>query len=379
MKQPDAASAKTVFRFEVRLLSGPVTPSFLTRNPEAPSRIIDIRGSQTLDDLHQAIFNAFDREDAHMYEFQIGGKKPMDRKAVRYGIALDEDSFEEKSAEAAILASLNLATGNAFFYWFDFGDDWWHTVRLVAVTTLAEGKGRYPRIVERRGESPPQYADWESDENESDSGPVEDSVVQRAESAAAAVKKQRLDQISALIKDFCESRLTEGYAAVCEKLLESGRGAWLPLDRGQAQGWAAGLVHAAGMINFLHDPASEPNMKLRDLARHFGVSPATMENKSREIRNAVNAFPLDPRFSLPEHLPDNPLVWLKLIDGIYTDLRTQPREVQEAALKAGLIPFIPEAPAATPPQKPKPRDKKKDKKKAAEKDGKTPEQHRLFE
>jgi len=183
-----------------------------------------------------------------------------------------------------------------------------------------------------------------------------------------------------LIKDFCESHLTKSYVGVCEVLFKSAYGAWLPLERGKAQSWAAGIVHAAGMINFLHDPALEPHMKLRDIAQHFGVSPATMENKSREIRDAVNAFPLDPRYCLPERLSSNPLVWLQQIGGIIVDLRTQPREVQEAALKAGLIPFIPEAPeapVAPPPQKKSA--KKESQKTGAEKDGKKPDQYGLLE
>jgi hypothetical protein len=149
------------------------------------------------------------------------------------------------------------------------------------------------------------------------------------------------------------------------------------MERGKAQGWAAGLVHAAGMINFLHDPAFEPHMKLRDIARHFGVSAATMENKSREIRNAVNSFPLDPRFCPPERLADNPLVWMKQINGIIVDLRTQPRAVQEAALKAGLIPFIPEARAVTASRKQEA--KEESKKTVPAKNKKKSDQYNLLE
>ena len=102
--QRDRESAKIIFRFEVRLLSGPVTSSFVDRHPEAPSRIIDIRGSQTLDDLHDVIFRAFNRYDEHMYEFQIGGKKPMDKKATRYGIVVDREDPQAKSARAYTIA-----------------------------------------------------------------------------------------------------------------------------------------------------------------------------------------------------------------------------------------------------------------------------------
>ena len=353
----EVASAKNIFRFEVTLLSGPVTPSFVSNHPTPPSRIIDIRGSQTLDALHKAIFRAFDREDHHLYEFQIGGKKPMDRKAQIYGMVMDDAGPKEKNAKEATIAALNLSVGRLFFYWFDFGDDWWHEVQLLAVNPPEKGAGRYPRIVERKGESPPQDADWEAAEDAFDL--YEGADANPMERTVAAAEKQRLDEISSLFREFCESRLTAGYLEVCDQLLTAAYGAWLPVQRGKPQSWAAGLVHAAGMINFLHDPSSKPHMKLRDIAQHFGVSAATMENKSREIRDAVNAFPLDPRFCLSENLVHNPLVWMGQVNGLLVDFRTQPREVQELALQAGFIPFIPERPKSPALPKKKGAPKKK--------------------
>ena len=66
-------------------LSGPITEKFAKENPEI-SRTIQIRGDQTLEDLHHALFDAFDRSDEHMYEFQFG-KGPMDPKAPRGRLA----------------------------------------------------------------------------------------------------------------------------------------------------------------------------------------------------------------------------------------------------------------------------------------------------
>ncbi len=43
---------------------------------------------------------------------------------------------------------------------FDFGDDWWHQVNVLEIKNKA-GKGRYPKIIERIGASPPQYADFD--------------------------------------------------------------------------------------------------------------------------------------------------------------------------------------------------------------------------
>jgi Plasmid pRiA4b ORF-3-like protein len=62
-----------LYTFEVFIISGPLTEGFVKKN-RVISRTIQIRGDQTLEQLHYAIFNAFDREEEHMYEFQMGGK-----------------------------------------------------------------------------------------------------------------------------------------------------------------------------------------------------------------------------------------------------------------------------------------------------------------
>jgi hypothetical protein len=43
-----------------------------------------------------------------------------------------------------------------FFYLFDFGDEWWHDIRVLTTDGLASG-GKYPRVTARVGKSPPQY------------------------------------------------------------------------------------------------------------------------------------------------------------------------------------------------------------------------------
>jgi hypothetical protein len=157
-----------LFTLEVCLIGGPVTERFARRN-KVVARTIQIRGDQTLEDLHYAIFDAFEREDEHMYEFQFGGNRPMDPKAKRYVLPMAmEDSFgEEKPAGTvdAAVGSLGLEKGDAFGYWFDFGDDWWHQVSVVDIAEEA-GSGQYPRTTERVGESPPQYVDWDEEDEE---------------------------------------------------------------------------------------------------------------------------------------------------------------------------------------------------------------------
>jgi len=66
-----------IYTLEVFLISGPTTKEFIKKNPVV-SRNIEIRGNQTLEKLHDAIFKSFSREDEHLYELQFGGKGPND-------------------------------------------------------------------------------------------------------------------------------------------------------------------------------------------------------------------------------------------------------------------------------------------------------------
>jgi len=151
-----------IYTLEVFIISGPVDAKFVKKNPVI-SRTLEIRGDQTLAELHTIIFKAFNRFDEHLYEFQIGGKGPHDPKAQKYGVPAQEDEiFDELhmtgSAEQTTLDDLKLKKNKSFGYWFDFGDDWWHQINVVAIEERTP-KGRYPKITNRVGQSPPQYID----------------------------------------------------------------------------------------------------------------------------------------------------------------------------------------------------------------------------
>ena len=167
------ARAGRLYTLEVTITSGLVTEGFARDNPVV-SRTIQIRGSQTLEALHYAIFDAFDRDDAHMYEFQFG-KGPHDSEGERYVLPMAMDDLFGGGPEIAgdvteaTIASLGLKTDQVFGYWFDFGDDWMHQINVVAIDEKAP-RGKYPRVTERIGESPPQYVDWEEEEDEYEEG-----------------------------------------------------------------------------------------------------------------------------------------------------------------------------------------------------------------
>lgn len=155
-----------LYTLEVFLIGGPVTQKFTKKNPVV-SRTLLIRGDQTLEDLHHALFDAFGREEEHMYEFQFG-KGPMDPEGLRYVLPT---AFKGPGGgpppagrvDRTSLDSLNLKEGDRFGYWFDFGDDWWHQINVETVEEKVP-RGKYPRVTKRVGKSPPQYVDWEEED-----------------------------------------------------------------------------------------------------------------------------------------------------------------------------------------------------------------------
>jgi hypothetical protein len=166
-QRPAQPAGVRIYTLDVQLIDGPVTEQFIKANPKV-IRTIEVRGDQTLEDLHWAIYDAFDREEEHMYEFQFG-KKPMDERGRRYTMTLDDDPFgmdeSDGPAEETTLDSLGLKAKQTFFYWFDFGDDWWHAIKVASIEEKAP-TGQYPKVVNQIGASPPQYPALNDEEEE---------------------------------------------------------------------------------------------------------------------------------------------------------------------------------------------------------------------
>jgi hypothetical protein len=139
-------------------------------------RRIAIRGSQTLDDLHEAIYCAFDRYDEHLYSFYFpkpgtkGRARLRDAEEYTRPFNAEENDFSDEpghNAAKAKLADLGLKRGQKFLYLFDFGDSWWHDITVEKIDAPAE-KGEYPCVLEKHGKSPPQYPDYDDEDGEED-------------------------------------------------------------------------------------------------------------------------------------------------------------------------------------------------------------------
>ncbi|WP_320041963.1 DUF6398 domain-containing protein [uncultured Desulfobacter sp.] len=151
------------------------------------------------------------------------------------------------------------------------------------------------------------------------------------------------DKIVAITDEVAEKNLNDEYAqtiryataALCRKRPS-------PLLKGRANSWACGITYAIGFVNFLFDRNQDPFMSAADLCAAFGVSKSTGGNKSKEVRDILKTFQLDPNWCLPSVMDNNPMAWLISVNGFMIDARNAPRQIQELAYEKGMIPYIPE-------------------------------------
>ncbi len=130
-------------------------------------RIIEIEGNQTFADLHDAIFEAFDRDDEHLYSFYLTkGRKGHRRHVMSPEITCPmimegyEGDSDKHDAETTCIQDIGLKEGEIFEYVFDFGDNWEHEIVLEKLIDKQTGE-LYPRILKRNGASPAQYPEYE--------------------------------------------------------------------------------------------------------------------------------------------------------------------------------------------------------------------------
>ena len=123
---------------------------------------IEATDTTTYEQLHDRIFEAFDRWEEHLYMFTL----PDGTEVVS---PYDEGEDDGKPADKCRLGK-SLKVGEIIDYLFDFGDNWEHTIEVKEIKE-PEANVKYPRIVEVHGDVPPQYPedeDYDEDFDEDD-------------------------------------------------------------------------------------------------------------------------------------------------------------------------------------------------------------------
>lgn len=182
----------TVYTLRVELT--PTPPMFEPDDGEEVWCDIKADETHTLEELHEAIFDAFDRWDEHMYEFltydkdgiatrsyampetyeggpswpamepeqieraisQVGAEDESEKAKERFR-DLRQNPPEEGNAGETTLGELHPEELKWLYYRFDFGDNWEH---IITVEETHEGSlDDDPEVVETHGSIPPQYHD----------------------------------------------------------------------------------------------------------------------------------------------------------------------------------------------------------------------------
>ena len=154
--------------------------------------------------------------------------------------------------------------------------------------------------------------------------------------------QEKFDTIALATDAFCDQHLNGEYkqlirlalAALCRKRPS-------PLLKGKDSSWAAGAVHALGMVNFLFDATQTPHYKATDIWTHFCLASSTGQTHSKKIRDALDMGQMDLQWTLPSRMDANPLIWMLQVNGLIVDARHLPLEVQDIAFARGLIPYVP--------------------------------------
>ncbi len=120
-------------------------------------RRIAIPGKMSLEALSEAILDAFDFDNDHLHLFRYRN---------RFGIfeEVKHPYTEESPSTAEVkVGELPLGPGSTLEYLFDFGDNWLFEVRLEKLEPV-HPEIRRPRVIERRGQAPSQYPNFDDEE-----------------------------------------------------------------------------------------------------------------------------------------------------------------------------------------------------------------------
>ncbi len=118
-------------------------------------RRIQVPASCTFWDLHVAIQDAMGWLDHHMHEFQVAGRGRGSQRRIGLPEGLPSPPGGTEPGWEVAVSSVVSPRRPEVVYWYDFGDDWFHSVRLEQ-TLPRESGTRYPRCIDGARACPPE-------------------------------------------------------------------------------------------------------------------------------------------------------------------------------------------------------------------------------
>ena len=124
-------------------------------------RHIRISGAETLNDLSDAILDAFEFANDHMHMFCMDNRT-WGSGDVYISEPDDFDDEPERDSHKYRLGQLILTIGQKFKYVFDFGDEWVFQCKVLKVLDEETGE---TAVVRSKGEAPAQYGGYGEEED----------------------------------------------------------------------------------------------------------------------------------------------------------------------------------------------------------------------
>jgi hypothetical protein len=147
--------------------------------------------------------------------------------------------------------------------------------------------------------------------------------------------KARQKALIDMTNDFCIEKIDEEYAMLCEKLINKlARKKDVPFKSGKLEIWAASIIHAIGMINFLYDKTIEPFIEIDDINEYFGTNKKTVSGKSNNIRKMLKLNYFEPGFTTKRMEKESPFNNFVLVDGFIVSVSSLSEDLQEMVRQA---------------------------------------------
>jgi hypothetical protein len=108
-------------------------------------RTLEISSRMTLQDLHEALVLAVERNDTHLHVFELGTR--------RIGVPSTDDWRRVEDERNVSLADALPGPGDRMTWEYDFGDSWRHA---IAVEAIASDPCPRPRLVQAERAAPPE-------------------------------------------------------------------------------------------------------------------------------------------------------------------------------------------------------------------------------
>ncbi len=142
-------------------------------------------------------------------------------------------------------------------------------------------------------------------------------------------------QLIELTTTFCNLKINEEYAQLCEKLIKKlGRKKEVPFQIGKPEIWAATVVYTIGFINFLFDKTLVPHITIDVIKEYFGTKQSTIANKSRDLRKLLKLEQFNREFSTAYMIQENPYDKYVMIDGFICPVEDLPEDLQKELKEA---------------------------------------------